>query len=498
MWKQSGKWIDELPPREIVSAIFAGHKEALDRVGPEASEEKRKQAIWDYVPSQLVPLKHLAEAVTMFPAPTDTRLAEMRQVTMQKLACKLTQGGRWHLPDNAWRFSQAIQQIWPLWQGGLACEFRWSFSSMILPHGATRRRKIQPAEIARRATHICENILRRLGLVAVRVLAKHGDWRKAKKDQTPSNSAAMTEWHIQGILWPIEGVGCSPVEFAERLESLKSTLRNRLKKAKTRYKYDMTSYHYAAVDDLAEMANYLAYNLAQAEKYRKKTVDKAQVAKKTVPPDAAQGVRLFATPKFLSKGAKWTCWRPLKRTTPFSKAHRRVAGKLAKARGYSQDEEMHLSKREWCRLYWQAGEEVAKEPSLPITTPMVRGKDGYMYQVHDYDRLPKLQPLLFVLTRPKTRLDYKIEKENPPAKPETVYYHVTVHQLHKLGQADVAAHASPPQDHIACPLLGREPVSFHMFEFVERMDNAIYADAHAEDAWMNRSKKKSKALDRPA
>ena len=419
--------------------------------------------LWKRLPRSIPQLRFWAEVAACTPRTKltsqdgrtiDEVYGKIRGLSLQKLACRLTESNPWQMSAQAWKISQEIQQLWPLWKAGLLREFGMEFDG-----------KPTPKSIAEKLASISKNILRPASFSWLYVISRH---EKRKSDE-------LTGWHVHGYFWPKEGEQITSGNFRSRLVRLKRSfeptggLKYGLAKLWTRN---------VALKSLARSASYFAGNLDKTLKLR--AADGLDT-----PDDAIKGVRFYAHSE--SRGhdchgipIPWESWRGLGRTTSFARAFRKAASKI-KCEGDS------MTRSERWEAYSYAAEFIDECPRIPT----VRGEDGFLYEVIPGNAL-WYETQFFYLVRLEEREDYRLIGKRVPMqkrKPhfEKIMIPISLHELHKLGQAEVSHYTQKADFRPVCPITGRSPTP--MVDLLN-LPNAVltgkYRDSVREEVWIRK------------
>jgi len=464
--------------------------------------EKTKAEVWKLLPAGVEKLNSMATAATWY------RVEIVRTTALQKLACLLTRPNRWGWSWDVWDYSQALQQLFPVWRisqtktkgntksnsekekktftTGFLREFRFSFSP-----------DLSPEEISTKMSHLRDNVFEELDWRMTYVIAKH--LKKGKK----SEKSAFTEWHVHGFAWPLAGPAFPPARFAREYARLRETVENRKKG------YGLSETYWRVIKDFPRAAAYLASNFYRAKCYRKMLREKHKPAHEPLPPDAAENVKLFAVPNhlWLAPGKKavkqkpgdkkcdkamkrkdnpnfvhWRTQRGTGRVTAFSTAYRRAAEDVATSREREEEKMDVYGRRETFRRACQTVEDIPHVPS-------VVGFDGFVYQVI-VGNAQWFETPFFLLWRDEVAEDYTLLKLPVPKQLGEVAVPISLYDLHKLGQAELTVHVPRATFRPVCPVTGKPPKPLCDKEnIIWHVGRAIGIDAALEAQWLRRAKK---------
>ena len=456
--------------------------------------EKTKAAVWRLLPNSVADLESLANAAAQY-------RFSLRGTALQKLACLLTAPNRRKWSWDAWNYSQAAQQLFPVWKAGFLREFRFSFKS-----------SLTPAEINDKMSHIRDNIFDKFGFRATYVLAKHPKRKLAQKNEletgagekVKSGAKEYTSWHVHGLLWPLAGPTAKPATFRAHYAKLQAAVEN---------SRAVTETFWRKPKDLPRTVAYLAFNYYQACCYRRLLAEKYKPAHEQLPPDAAKGVRLFAVPEQLwlrsgkdrqepaSEGRysrkrckkadpRYVYWRTLRgtgRVTPFSKAYRSAAAEMAEAVGLEEDrieDTFRISSRR--EIFRRACQDVEDIPRVPT----VRGYDGFVYHVI-VGNAQWWETAFYLLWRDEVPEDYTLLGQPVPEKLGEVAFPISLHALHKLGQAELSVHVPRANFRPVSPVTGKtpRPMCFPI-NIPAQVLKAAEIDGALEALWLRRAKKR--------
>lgn len=482
------------------------HKQAsLNAGGNSTDSEKMEEEIWKLLPRVATTLARYAEVAARFDNGKNS-YSTLRQLALQKLACQLTSPNRWHLSEDAWKISQELQQLWPIWKAGLLREFRWSFKG-----------DLTPEQIANKMTLIRDNILSEFGLRTVHVLTKHKKRSPEKKRQKKEQTDDYTEWHVHGYMWPMEWQRMTPDRFKCVFEHMKLDLRGGKKRGAYRYGLRETWWRNKILD-LPRNAAYMAENYDAANTYRRARMQEYQGANLPIPPDAGHNVRFYAAPLTAWRNlpmAKvkddprrtdrrtcsfrrsrkenpdfvyWQSWRGTQQVTPFAQALRRATAQVAREECiWPEETNRSFTTDDRREIYRRACQMVEDLPRIPT----VRGRDGYVYRVRPGNAF-WWETQFFYLDRLETPEDYRCQGLAVPDKFEPLSYDVTLHQLFRLGQAEVAPYATTPKFRPVSPLTGRPPKpDSTTVDVVGYLQLHVVADAQAEAKWRSRTTRRT-------
>lgn len=381
----------------------------------------------------------------------------IRHLSLLKLACKLTAQNPWQMSSGAWRISQEMQQLWPLWKAGLLREFGMVFKD-----------NPSPKVIAKKLSSIRDNILGPAKFSWLYVISRH---RKKKKDE-------LTEWHVHGYLWPHEGEQISSQAFRSRLMRLRKDFKfNGTKKFRCCLK--KLWMRDVGLKSLARSASYLAGNLDKTIKLRSQ-------GDLETSPDEIKRVRLYAhsETRGMDKSGHpipWESWRGLGRTTPYANAYRRAASAASAKKGKNAS----LNKRERWGVFCDAGDFIDDNPRIPT----VRGEDGFIYEVIPGNAI-WWETQFFYLVRMEERDDYRLLGKRVPMKRRKPHFDkimisISLHDLMKLGQAEVAHYTKKANFRPVCPLTGRLPTPMvEIWNLPAAVLKGKLSDAVREEVWI--------------
>ena len=441
---------------------------AVLNAGIGADQQKILREIWKILPRRISDLSTLATTAARIDNRINPSIKEIRYMINLKIACLLTQPNRWHMSLPAWKISQEIQQIWPVWKAGVAREFRFTF-----------KKCLTPSKKAYNMTLINDNIFSEMGIKSLHIIAKHKQNLKKNTD-----SLTLTEWHVHGILWPGEGPSMSKDSFRYHFNKLKAALKKGRKK--NQYRYDIIETHFDSVRDLPCLASYLARNYYEAVKYRNHVRNEAKGSNCPVPPDAGEDVRLYAPPSKKWDNHEWSSWKHTQQVTPYTQAYRRATGDVAWDKDiFRHDRDCKFDEDDRREIFKRACENV---PDLPYN-PSIMGRDGYVYQIQ-----PVYQPwwgtLMFECRRKLTTLDYTLNRQTVPEIMGEIVYQLSIYQLYRLGQAEVGPDAMPSTTKIECLITGRRHApNWGINKWPVHILDAMAQDSRVEGKWMNNSKR---------
>ncbi len=388
----------------------------------------------------------------------------IRYLSLRKLAMKLTAQNPWQMSSESWKLSQEIQQLWPLWKAGLLREFGMSFNN-----------KPSPKEIARSMTLISENILDKRKISSFRVISRH---QKRK-------SSEITEWHVHGYVWPREGEQITKVNFRTRLSRLRKDFKEKRKKG-LRYNLKSLWMRDVGLKSLARSASYIAGNLDKTKKLRAEILHKPKEYSLLSFENDIKWVRLVGHSETIGLDKKgkpipWESWRKAGRTTPFANAYRKSASKAAGEEG----ENIPLTKGQRWKIFREAPEYIEDPPRIPT----VRGEDGFIYEVHPGKAI-WWETQFFYLVRLEEKDDYRLLGKKVPMKKrkvsfEKIMIHISLHDLFRLGQAEVAHYCKKANFRPVCPQTGRSPTPIcEMINFPDAVLKGKRIDSIREEKWI--------------
>ena len=383
----------------------------LRLVPSKEAEEFLAEQIWQRLPNGRRKLAYLLDCMSGIPAGVESPFYQVQAVVFQKLAVIVCGPNPRRLSRRSLQRSGEIQQLWPLWAAGLTREIRITFNP-----------ESRPKEASKYLEEIQQELLKHFKLRLLWVLAKH------ESDEKNRKAGQITDWHMHGIVWPVEGEGVHRTTFARRVNRLKKFIRP------AREKWKVASWRTEAIRDLAQYANYLSENQDWTRTYRKSGED------------TAKKVKLFSSPKFLSEHkGKCVLWEELKtpeRPSEFWQLYHAEKRKILLARGRDPDDPTQkLTRGEGAKIY-------QKLKGMPRTDlprkAVIRVRDGYRYRVVGLTNLYPDEPIYFYLVRiaPGTEMD-------------GACFECTLPQLAALARDNLTSH---------CPVReGVDPVSGAVF-----------------------------------
>ena len=307
------------------------------------------------------------------------------------------------------------------------------------------------------------------------MVARH---RKANGDPEE-----YTDWHIHGMIWMKAGLAIKPAKLTYWITKLKLALRGE-KKAGA-YRYSLRETHWGRVKGLPEFAVYMAGNYNAAAKFREKARQAAKGKALPVPLDAGEGVRLYCPPReaWIHQGrvVRWERLRNCGKTTPHAQAYRKACTEKASSLGFAADDgEIKFTKTERASIFSRSFELMEDLPKLAA----VRGRDGHLYRVIPENAL-WWETQFFYLVRKETPEDYLFRGLPVPEVLEPVWFPVTLYQLFRLGQVEIAHYAMPSKARLECPLTGERPKpKSALRRLVKYIGEAMIADVRAESKWL--------------
>ena len=463
--------------------------------------------IWKRLPNGVADLNDLASAAARY------NVDLVRGLALQKLACLLTSPNRWRWSWDAWKYSQSLQQLFPVWRAGFLREFRFSFDE-----------SLTPKQIHEKMSHIRDNIFEELGFRATYVLAKHRKKKKEKEGEnwqfeepeqkgTEDRKNDFTPWHVHGFLWPWHGSEQKPWKFTKQYARVQEAIKGNLW---------VTETYWRSPKDLPRAAAYLAFNYYRGTRYRQMLRERHKPSHEHLPQDAAEDVRLYSVPKIIWLAPKndnqpqcrhdYKCERPRKRRdnaeyvpwnslrttgrlTPFCTAYRAAAARMADIHGLREERtEDKFDKHARKLIFERACHTVQDLPRVPT----IVGYDGFVYRVVAGNALWFETPF-YLLVRQEVPEDYTQlpeDKANPnrrtvPEKLDEIAFPISLFDLHKLAQAELSAHVPRAEFRPVSPVTGKlpRPMCFAI-NIPRQVDQAAEADGILENLWMRRAKKK--------
>jgi len=479
----------------------------------EGVQEKLKTEIWKRLPTGVYELNNLASAASLYNSDL------LRGLALQKLACLLTAPNRRKWSWSAWQYSQALQQLFPVWRAGFLREFRLSFP-----------KSLTPAEIHDKMSNIRSNIIEEFGFRTTYVIAKHRKTENKHKKERPEDDdfqieddecgktnrkSEYTSWHVHGFLWPWRGPDESQSCFKYQYSQARIAIQGN--------KW-VTETFWRSPNDLPRSAAYLAYNYHRGCQYRKMLCGRHRYKhpNEPFPTDAAKGVRLYSVPEHIwiaqesekqtqcrydrkyDKPQKrkdnpdfvpWNSLRATGRLTPISAAYRAACVEMAKNEGLREEragDKFDSHARE--QIFQRACSTVQDLPRVPS----VVGYDGFIYQIVAGNAL-WFETHFYLLVRQEVAEDYTLLPQNKTKPNHTVVpkrlgqiaIPVSLFDLHKLGQAEVSIHVPPAQFRPVSPITGKLPKPICRTQNIPRqVSRAARIDGVLEAQWMRRAKKK--------
>lgn len=468
-WGEAEKTLNEW------KAIFSRYKPIILKIDLEAKErsagegeQKHLNEIWKELPRNIYELTMMATTTATMNC---NEIVYTHSMIHKKIACLITKTNRWHLSEAGWKITQELQQLSSLWKENLCQEFRFSFCT-----------ELSPQEISYKMTLIRDNILSKTGLKSVHVLSKH----KTQTRKIGDHTKTLTDWHIHGILWPEIGDEMTYSKFYYRINKLKIQLKE--KKGKN-FRYGITGIHLSKIMDLQCLSSYLAKNYDEACQYRRHIKNLANGSNAPIPPDAAQHIHLYAPPKLKWGCIPWESWKHTTRLTQFMREYREASRWVA-----FDSSEMFNGKRD--TFNDSERREIFRQATMNFQdlpwNPTVRGRDGYIYAIRGICQ-PWWAPLMFELKRKSTREDYALSNQKVPEELGDIRYEISITQLHRLGQAEVAPFVTPSKTRIECPLTGRPHGPQRSIRgWCENQIRCMQKDSRAESKWMQNVRQKRK------
>lgn len=479
---------DRRPTRDQLTVEHRRLKPTLQRIRDAAiaagqgDPAKTKAAVWRLLPNSEVALESLANAAARY------GVSLVRGTALQKLACHLTAPNRRKWSWDAWEYSQALQQLFPVWQAGLLREFRFSFHE-----------SLSPPEISSKMSSIRDNIFEDFGFRTTYVLSKH------KKETKKGETMKYTAWHVHGFLWPLAGPEENRRKFARQFsEIIKAVKKN---------KWIAGDPYWRTPSDLPRAAAYLAFNYYRGTCYRRMLGEKYKPVHEQLPPDASEGVRLFSVPEQLwlrpgeerpqseknkkcdrpsrarKEDSRYVPWRTLRdtgRVTPFGSAYRAAAGEMATNYGMQEtrqeDKFDTTSRRE---IFRRACQDTRDTPSVPT----VMGYDGFVYHVI-VGNAQWFETPFYLLWREEVPEDYTLLGKPVPEKMEEIAFPISLFALHKLAQAELSVHTPRANFRPVCPVTGKNPKPICLtINLPGQVGRAAEIDGALEAQWLRRAKK---------